>query len=369
MLAFVYFVATYSAGVLGLQTSRLSFRILLATLQVLLGYKIFVTFAQIYTLPQMLAFGPLCIIGTAHSITLLLVERWELPTIKTGKQRFDIPGGIRMLANGRYIGTPRAVGGLKQWPSDGSGWVQRCLPTGLRNNPKWAFVIERAVTVLVIVTVQKWLPELPIDRRDLHPKKSNLIRRLGDVSWREVMLRSILVPDFIAQTWLFVNCTYQTLAAVTVALEIYRPEDWPRLFGDISDAYTIRRFWSKFWHRLVYRPYGGLARMLAEKALGLKKSSQIYWPVESFLIFTISGFAHVVVTIALQYRCGLFSDLYFFWLQFLGIAFEETIRRLAGNRIPKNRWLGYVWVYVFFFWCLPKNYFPLWKWNCVPLGV
>ena len=29
-----------------------------------------------------------------------------------------------------------------------------------------------------------------------------------------------------------------------------RPEEWPPLFGSISEAYTLRRFWGVFWHKL-----------------------------------------------------------------------------------------------------------------------
>lgn len=32
-------------------------------------------------------------------------------------------------------------------------------------------------------------------------------------------------------------------AAVTVALGIWQPRDWPSIYGQWSDSYTVRRFW------------------------------------------------------------------------------------------------------------------------------
>ena len=32
-------------------------------------------------------------------------------------------------------------------------------------------------------------------------------------------------------------------AAVTVALGLWQPRDWPSIYGQWSDSYTVRRFW------------------------------------------------------------------------------------------------------------------------------
>lgn len=37
--------------------------------------------------------------------------------------------------------------------------------------------------------------------------------------------------------------TYILTAALAVSTNLWSPEDWPDIFGNLSDAYTVRRFW------------------------------------------------------------------------------------------------------------------------------
>jgi hypothetical protein len=37
--------------------------------------------------------------------------------------------------------------------------------------------------------------------------------------------------------------TYRCFSVVSVVLKLTSPEDWPPLFGSISNAYTLRNFW------------------------------------------------------------------------------------------------------------------------------
>lgn len=363
----VFFFVGYSLAVLGLQTSQFPIRCgLMAMATYCILCKTLPTLTEVSNGPRMKLFGPLAVIGWSHAITLLLIERYELPRIKSGKQSFDIIGGTHMLANGRYIGTPREVSGLKRWPEHGNPMTRRWLPSKLKVSPRWVFVIERLVTVFLIAAIEYVLPALPIKPSDLHPKKAFLFRRLTDIGLREVWLRCLMPFNFVFGSWLTFNFVYQSFAAVTVALGMYQPNDWPRLFGDLSDAHSVRGLWAKFWHRLVYRPYGGWARLVLDKIPGMKKDSPVYWTLMSFIIFTISGCVHAIVTVAMKYRCGWWADLHFYLLQFFGIALEETVNRLTRGGLSSRPWLGYFWVFCFLFWSLPKLYLPHWKWNCIP---
>lgn len=44
--------------------------------------------------------------------------------------------------------------------------------------------------------------------------------------------------------WGMFNIPYCWLSLACVATGIHKPGDWPDTFGNWSDAYTIRRFWS-----------------------------------------------------------------------------------------------------------------------------
>ena len=44
--------------------------------------------------------------------------------------------------------------------------------------------------------------------------------------------------------WAIFNIPYCWLSLALVGAGIHDPKDWPDTFGDWSNAYTVRRFWS-----------------------------------------------------------------------------------------------------------------------------
>ncbi|KAI0093148.1 hypothetical protein BDY19DRAFT_410980 [Irpex rosettiformis] len=53
--------------------------------------------------------------------------------------------------------------------------------------------------------------------------------------------------------WGMFNIPYDWLSLACVATGIHEPKDWPDTFGNWSDAYTVRRFWSRSWHQRLRR--------------------------------------------------------------------------------------------------------------------
>jgi hypothetical protein len=46
---------------------------------------------------------------------------------------------------------------------------------------------------------------------------------------------------------------YNIFAALTVAVGIFEPKDWPPLMGGLETFTTVRETWGKFWHQLLRR--------------------------------------------------------------------------------------------------------------------
>lgn len=44
---------------------------------------------------------------------------------------------------------------------------------------------------------------------------------------------------------------YTMLSLVIVGLGINTPKDWPPFFGNVFEAYTVRKCWGKVWHQLL----------------------------------------------------------------------------------------------------------------------
>ena len=71
----------------------------------------------------------------------------------------------------------------------------------------------------------------------------SLISRLNSVSETELSTRFGAVLGYFALHYFVVDLLYSLLGTLTVALRISSVEDWPPVFGSMSDAWSIRQFW------------------------------------------------------------------------------------------------------------------------------
>ena len=212
---------------------------------------------------------------------------------------------------------------------------------------------------------------LQLSYADFHPQKQHYLRRMRTVTVRETTIRSWMVLNFIWSSWVMFTATHDILAFVHVAIGIDEPEDWPGLYGSIFDAYSVRRFWGKFWHNLVQRSYSAYGSLLSQKILRLKPGSFADRTFVNFSVFLISGVVHACITVQLGFKCGHWEDLAFFVICYAALLVEEGWQRgvswVLGGARPKQwicKLLGYTWVFAFLFWVLPKYQYP--KVLCAP---
>lgn len=154
-------------------------------------------------------------------------------------------------------------------------------------------------------------------------------------------------------------------------LRIDDPQSWPPFFGSAWRITSIQRFWGGFWHRLVVEPYGSYALLLSQRVMGLKAGSKVEKVFVVFCIFLFSGMAHSVVSWQMGQRCGLWRDVTWFAANFAAGLAEGAVQRQSAALaetigIDYHRFasgwggkiLGFSWVFVFFFWSVPKWQFP-----------
>jgi hypothetical protein len=87
-----------------------------------------------------------------------------------------------------------------------------------------------------------------------------------------------------------INLPYQVGAFVAVATGFQSPDDWPPLFGNLSDANTVGKAWGRTWHQLLRRPLGILTphmqKWLRADSRPAKRT------VSLFCSFAMSGISH-----------------------------------------------------------------------------
>ena len=213
---------------------------------------------------------------------------------------------------------------------------------------------------------------LHLSYADFHPSKQIYFRRICLVTARETALRSWLVFHFVWSSWSVFTATHDLLAFAHVAIGIDEPEDFPKLYGSVFEAYTMRRFWGKFWHRLVQRSYGAHGSVISQKILRLPSGSVADRICVNISIFLTSGVVHAFITAQHGFKCGYWEDLGFFMISYAALLGEEGAQRATSQAFGTTwqkgwtcRVLGYTWVFGFLFWVLPKHQYA--KVLCAPV--
>ncbi|KAL4991012.1 membrane bound O-acyl transferase family-domain-containing protein [Aspergillus falconensis] len=199
--------------------------------------------------------------------------------------------------------------------------------------------------------------------------------QLQQLSPHHLKVRAIMSVQWIWRAYFFLEFYHSLLAVVFVAiLRFDDPEEWPPLFGSPLEAYSVRRFWSRFWHRLTVPTYVFYARLVSRRLIRVRPDSALEKTVTALLVFTISGLSHSLVGWALG-DTALFRDVVFFEMCFLAAAGETAVAKtkieirapaMLRGFVPQplQKVAGMAWVFVFFFcvspsWIYPKIYHAL----------
>ncbi|KAH8169431.1 membrane bound o-acyl transferase family protein [Sarocladium implicatum] len=294
----------------------------------------------------------------------------------------DLVSAYRLFNNPRRI--PVHIASRTQPPQT------RRLPERPRANgsERLLFASRRLLQGCAIVAC-RWARDLILSPHlatytlvDFSPSHEWLFRRLlsGRITSHELGVRICVSFSWIAETYAQLTLIHLLLSVFFVAfLGVDEPAEWPSLFSSPLEAYTLRRFWGRFWHRLITPSASAWARFLWSNALPLPSTLRHHRAIgavfTAWFIFTISGVAHMLV----GWRLGdvaLMRDVYFFWANFGAIGGEIVLTRITSRtsdgmsqrldispRPPKGtsflfQGLGYVWVMSWFMLTIPHVLYP-----------
>ncbi|KAF2227152.1 membrane bound O-acyl transferase family-domain-containing protein, partial [Elsinoe ampelina] len=181
-------------------------------------------------------------------------------------------------------------------------------------------------------------------------------------------IRTYFAVSWIVESLVFLDGANCLLAMAFVSTGIDSPSDWPAIFGRFGEITSLRAFWSRFWHQVSTRTYRSYADWVAREILMLKPTSSRYKTTVAFLIFILSGCCHAAVSWYLG--AGMeWLEIWWYLLNFGGCFVEVMAMKIVWNTASKeqnrNRLrggvetvLGSVWVFLFFFWAVPKWKYP-----------
>lgn len=322
------------------------------------------TAARIYNLVPGLAnlWAHGILLNLTHIISLFLIEKLPSPGPGTPLNT-SIRATYGIWSNPQLLET-KSIRDKSEFPRDDEKGLSKTafLFIHLSKIPVYYFIDQHVVPAFYSETI--------MDLTTSDVADPALLTRLGDVTAREVMIRTYTATWWIWKSVVLLDGANALLASIGILVGQDHPSDWPTLFGSPVDACGLRKFWSRFWHRLAVRPYKNYAR-LAFRGLGLKPGTPASKTVIAFTIFLLSGVSHAAASWLTGSRDWL--DVQWFLLNFLGCSAEmlvlSTVRFLAARagctrdlRTVEKSWfgyaLGYAWVFAFFFWSVPLLAWP-----------
>jgi len=345
------------------------------------GVLAFVRVTDIITTPDHASvLGLFLLIWMSHMTCVLLLEKQTLPK---RPNEWDLKAAYKNLFNARRLGldnqAPLSEASCSgQTTTDSYSNKSRSKASiysirgarGTGISQRQRFLLARLFSAVAILGINHCYTQIfhifrPLDISDFVTSKQSHFRRVHEVTGRETIVRSWLVIHFVWSAWATFTSLHDILAFIAVGIGLDEASEWPQLYGSPYQMYTVRRFWGKFWHRLVLRTNGTLATFLSQNILKFRRGSLLDKALISLFIFVLSGTVHALVTLQLGFSCGYWEDIWWFTANYAAILVEGSIfwltRRLLGRNTRSNtlsKAAGSFRVFGFLFWSLPKSQYP-----------
>lgn len=248
-----------------------------------------------------------------------------------------------------------------------------------RKQSRRVFLVLQLSKLLIYYIIQTNISPAVFDEvvidilpNDVAPYQRSLWRPLDGFTARECLNVTFITFSSFWTTFVYLDGTNALIGAVSVIIGLDDPEDWPPLFGHLSQAVGLRNFWSRFWHTLPMKPYRSIGGYISFRVFRCSPRSFAHKLIIALVAFGLSGAAHALIDWQRD-SPDWHLNIYWFLLNFLGCMseslFVKALHQLAWRarrehdlRTLEESWLGrfigYVWVCAFFCWTVPMWRFP-----------
>ena len=149
---------------------------------------------------------------------------------------------------------------------------------------------------------------------------------------------------------------YRLASTIGVLVGWGQPSEWLPAFGTWTEAWTIRRLWSRAWHHNMRIPAEPPTALLVQNICGAKSKTLFARYGRLAGVFFISCMIHVLGRSLAGGDVKV--DYLYFGSQVVLIVLEDCVQHLAtrtglitpGGRV--SRWIGYLWTFVVQSWTL-----------------
>ena len=295
--------------------------------------------------------------------------------------------GYKLLFNARGVGTRWELRNLypTQTPSAANEKVKakELEKTKSVKKPYWSAIAIRLfralLNYLIFCLYYDFIDlraHMIISTSDFSPVRETIIRRLfmepSSVTPRDILIRTWMAVDKTIPEYLWLSSYHHVTAAFFVATGLDTDDEWPSIFGPVSVAYTVRGYWGIFWHQIIYKSFNGYATIILN-SIGIRNKTIARRLLSNALVFALSAVMHGAVSWKLGNKCAWGRSLGYWMLQPIAFILEGFVQALwarCRSQISPNKYaqgavtlfertVGYIWVFAWFFWCVPKRIYPL----------
>jgi hypothetical protein len=250
------------------------------------------------------------------------------------------------------------------WRGIGWNWQINKLPTnpdlGVSRRQAIARHLRRLVKYFIRHAILLCI--LTFSRTVITDPYRNSDNGTADKSSQIQTLALSVIIIWTAQVWTMdtSKIMHHTFATVTIALNLCSPADWPPLWGNLSDCWSVRQVWGKAYHQFFCRTFELYSNVFASNILGLRKGSFTSKYTKLYTVFFVSTCIHWWFSF-----CGAADEqgnFRYFMGQAIAISAEDFVqwcwRGVAGGKRGDElnkieRLVGYVWTFCWFTYSMP----------------
>ncbi|EED85071.1 predicted protein [Postia placenta Mad-698-R] len=234
----------------------------------------------------------------------------------------------------------------------GIGWAHQA---SIPYVPPRPYVSRDVFTRRQLLKALRWYLFIDIARayQLAHELFTRPVTDLFDVASRGYLQRCANVAALLGPWLGTLAMDYYLFSAAHVNLGWSAPGDWPDVYGNWADAYTVRRFWGRTYHQ-YFRRHTAFVGKGCCRLLRLQPGSWASSYTQLYVGFATSGFMHCVGDFIVD-RALFGMSFPFFLAQAVAISLEDAaigVARRTGlqSLFPAYLWrmLGYAWVVVWF---------------------
>jgi hypothetical protein len=351
--AFLFFIAVQRDGHL---------RVALAIFHILAVFSLAIDFQLLPLSPSLPFFVPFLIGLTVHTTSILFLEK-KTSQLRSLSLLHRLKKMILLWSDFRGIYRNHAHGTTKCVNNNTSSRLTLGIKKTIRALALW--YLDHRITSFLF---DQWLGSLNVTLDDFSPA----MQGLSSLAYRDLVIRGVISTHWIWSTYLHLTAAHDLCTVLFVSvLGWSEKSDWPPLYGSVTEAYSLRRFWGIFWHRLHVAPFAAYTPSLLDHRKN-QRYSILKKMLRSLWVFLLSAGCHSLVNLVLYRQIIILTEVRFFLYNWAACLLETILgQAITGTWLDirsrgrdcllhhVRRGVGYISVLAFFLCTVPAWQYPL----------